>query len=232
MGAQARPRSPKWGNHLDACPVGLLGLRGDAEWRLGVPGGAGTAPGREDGPVDDAELFEVLADLEAEAETMHHLERSPEIADRSRAEYQSVHLEARLMASVGTRVTLRVTGVGTVAGRLDRMGDQWCRLEAAHLAWTVRTPAVVTARGLSSRAVPRVAWSRLDTLGVGSALRDQADRGSVCVLHLGDGSTVEGRVLRVGGDFVEVIGPDEDDSAAGGVLVPLAALVAWRTELA
>lgn len=181
---------------------------------------------------DDAELFEVLADLEAHAETVHHLERVAEVADRSRTEYHAVLLEARLMASLGAPVTLTLHGAGTVHGTLTRVGDGWCRLEAGAVVWTLRTPAVLTTRGLSGRAVPRLAWSRVDTVGLGSPLRAHADAADVCTFHLVDASTVEGRVERVGGDFLEVA-----PGAAGGrtpeptVLVQLTALAGWRSPL-
>lgn len=184
---------------------------------------------------DDAELFEVLADLEAHAETVHHLERVAEVADRSRTEYHAVLLEGRFMASLGTAVTLTVVGVGTLRGTLDRVGDGWCRLESGPVRWTVRTPAVLTARGLSERAVPRLAWSRLDTVGPASPLRALADAAEVCAFHLVDGSAVEGRVRRVGGDFVEVVagglgaqGP-ATATRADAVLLPLSAVAAWRS---
>lgn len=186
----------------------------------------------EDVVGDDAELFEVLADLEAHAETVHHLERVAEVADRTRSEYHVVLLEARLMASKGTAVSLTVQGVGALHGVLVRVGDGWCLLSAGHLRWTVRLPAVLAARGLSGRAVPRVAWSRLDAVGVRSPLRAMADDGGACTFHLLDGSSVEGRVHRVGGDFVEVL-PEltgEPARLQDAVLLPLAAVAAWRSE--
>lgn len=181
----------------------------------------------------DAELFEVLADLEAEAETLHHLDREAEVADRSRAEYQDVLLEARLMASKGSWVTLTPRGAGSLNGMLTRVGDGWCGLESGGSSWTVRTATVLTARGLSERAVPRVAWSRLDMMGVGSVLRRHADASVLCAFLLVDGSAVEGRVLRVGGDFVEVLPPGEQEvpgaDRGAGILLSLDGLAAIRT---
>lgn len=181
----------------------------------------------------DAELFEVLADLEAQAETLGHLERVPEVADRSRVEYQSVLLEARLMASLGSSVALRVAGVGPVRGSLARVGEQWCQVHGRGVAWTVPLPAVVTAAGLSARAVPRVAWSRVDLIGVGSVLRRVADSGDRVVVHLRDGTSLEGRVLRVGGDFLELAedGPGAGAASVAPLLVALHGLAAVRTEL-
>lgn len=182
---------------------------------------------------DDAELFEVLADLEAQAETLGHLERVPEVADRSRAEYQGVLLEARLMASLGRSVALRVAGVGAVRGRLARVGDQWCQVHGSGVAWTVPLPAVLTAGGLSSRAVPRMAWSRIDAIGIGSVLRQTADSGAWAVVHLRDATTLEGRVLRVGGDFLELAegAPGVGESTRSPLLLALSALAVVRTQL-
>ena len=178
----------------------------------------------------DRELFDVFDDLEAQAESEHHRERLPEIHDRSRSEYHSVLLESRLMASVRTHVEVRVHGVGHLAGTLTRVGDGWVQLrqgesETGGVRWTVLTSAVSSARGLSSRAVPRVAWSPIDAIGIGSPLRRAADERRRCVAHLLDGSTVEGELLRVGADFVEVVMPHGES-----VLVALSALAALRDE--
>jgi hypothetical protein len=50
-----------------------------------------------------------------------------------------------------------------------------------------------------------MAWSPVARLGLGSALRRLADSGQHCVLHLRDGSTRDGALRRVGGDFVELL---------------------------
>ena len=49
----------------------------------------------------DERLFDLLDDLEGQAEALYAAERDAELADRSRAEYASVTLESRLMASTG-----------------------------------------------------------------------------------------------------------------------------------
>lgn len=170
-------------------------------------------------------MFEVLEDLEAHAETLHHLERAAEVADRSRAEYQAVLLEARLMSSVGHDVVLGLRGVGPVRGRLERVGDRWCQVVAAPARWTVLNAALLWAQGLSERAVPRVAWSRIDTVGLGSPLRRAADDHLEATLHLVDGTSLQGVLGRVGGDFLEL-----DDGPAAGAVVPFDALSALRTD--
>lgn len=217
-------------------PVVLMRLwwQGRPDW-LGTGHALDVVSGRRgvDDPSrpQDEELFEVLADLEAHAETLNHFVREAEVADRGRAEYQDVTLDARLMASVGSPVVLTVRGVGTVRGVLTRVGEAWCQVEGGHLGWTLRSSALVTVRGLSARAVPRMAWSRLDAVGVRSPLRRHADAGTPCDFLMVDGTRVTGRVARVGADFVEV---DADAPGAGGeaeVVLPLAALAAVRSPL-
>lgn len=173
----------------------------------------------------ERELFEVLDDLEAQAESEHHRDREGELHDRARSEYHGVLLESRLMATLQQPVELWVQGVGSVTGTLARVGDGWCQVRRGHLRWTVLLHGLTSARGLSPRAVPRVAWSRVDTMGVGSPLRRVADEQHRCVAHLADGSTVEGLVDRVGSDFVEFRLPSDET-----VLVPLRKLTLLRDE--
>jgi hypothetical protein len=63
---------------------------------------------------------------------------------------------------------------------------------------------VIAVHGASQRSVPEVAWSPVSSLGLGSALRRLAESDAQCQLCLLDGSRHEGRVVRVGADFVEV----------------------------
>ena len=151
------------------------------------------------------ELFAYLDDLEQQAAAIYDAERAPDLADRGRAEYQQVTLASRLMASVDRDVTLDVAGVGTVAGRLDRVSDGWVVLGGHGQDWVVRTAAIAVAHGLSERSVPEVAWSVVARLGLGSALRRLSDGGVACSLHLLDGRRHDGVVRRVGADFCEVL---------------------------
>lgn len=149
-------------------------------------------------------LFDVLADLEARAGALHHRERSEEVDDRSRAAYGEVSLESRLMASVRRAVACDVRGVGTLSGQLERVGDGWFLLVAGRQEWSIRTAAVLTVRGVSERSVPREAWAAADRLGITARLRRLGEEGRLASLHLEDGSRREGRILRVGADFVEL----------------------------
>jgi hypothetical protein len=170
---------------------------------------------------EDDDLFEVLDDLEQQAEAAYDAERGAELADRSRSAYQEVTLASRLTASVGTEVGLDVVGVGAVGGTLERVGTGWCLLAGQAGEWVLPLAALTAVRGASPRSVPEAAWSPVAKLGLGAALRRVADGGEECVVHLVDGRRVEGTVQRVGADFVEVV-------AVSGVpvLVPFAALAA------
>lgn len=151
------------------------------------------------------DLFALLDDLEQQADALYDAERAPELADRSRAEYQQVTLAGRLMASVGEQVQLGVLGAGPVSGDLERVAAQWCVVRGNGQDWIVRLAAVTTAAGVSGRAVPEVAWSPVARLGVGSALRRLAEARERCVVHLVDGAAHDGTVGRVGHDFAELV---------------------------
>ena len=152
----------------------------------------------------EEELFGYLDDLEGQAEALYDAERAPELADRSRAEYQQVTFAARLMASVDREVTLELLGVGAVTGQLTRVATGWCLLRGPGQDWVVRLDAVGALHGGSERAVPELAWPPVARLGVAAALRRLSDSADRCSLHLVDGRRHDGVLLRVGGDFVEV----------------------------
>jgi hypothetical protein len=152
----------------------------------------------------EEELFAYLDDLEGQAGALYAAERAPELADRSRAEYQSVTLATRLMAAVDHDVTLELTGVGAVSGRLARVATGWCLLRGAGQDWVVRLGAVAAVQGGSDRAVPELAWPPVARLGLGAALRRLADAAEPCTLHLTDGRSHDGTLVRVGADFVEL----------------------------
>ena len=113
----------------------------------------------------DDRLFDLLDDLEGQAEALYAVERDAELADRSRAEYAAVTLTARLMASLGRRLSIDVAGVGMVSGELRRVGTGWCLVAGDAADWLVPVDAASSIEGLSERAVPEVAWSPLSRLG-------------------------------------------------------------------
>jgi hypothetical protein len=152
----------------------------------------------------EQELFDYLDDLEGQAAALYDAERAPDLADRSRAEYRSVSLAARLMASVDLDVTLEVAGPGAVSGRLARIGTGWCLLRGPGQDWVVRLEVVTAVHGASDRAVPEVAWPSTAGLGFAGALRRLADAAEPCSVHLTDGGRHDGTLRRVGADFVEL----------------------------
>ncbi len=166
-------------------------------------------------------LFAYLDDLEQDAETRFDAERAGELNDRARAEYAAVTLAGRLMASVGRPLVLEVRGAGAVSGVLDRVGGDWCLLDAGTREWVVRLAHVATVAGASERSVPEVAWSPVARLGVGSALRGLADAGARCLVRTAVGASYDVVIGRVGADFVEVVtGQDRT------LLLPLSAISA------
>jgi len=153
----------------------------------------------------DEHLFALFDDLEQQASAMYAAERGPEVADRSRAEYQQVTLASRLMASLDAEVTVTVAGIGPLEGTLQRVADGWLLMTARDQDWVVRMAAVLSVESVSVRAVPEVAWSPLARIGLGSALRRVSEVGERCVLWLTDGGQYDGTIRRVGQDFCELV---------------------------
>ncbi len=173
---------------------------------------------RFESPFDD--LFD---DLEQQAEGLALGERDAEVAEQRRAEYAEVELASRLFGSVGTRLVLGVSGLGTVTGVLRRAGDGWCLLTAESSQWVVRLSALTSVRGLAERGVAPPARPVTSRLGTGSALRRLAQTRAETVVHRVDGSLVRGPLGRVGADFVEVWGDGYVE------VVPLAVVAAVRS---
>jgi hypothetical protein len=151
----------------------------------------------------DERLFDLLDDLEGQAEALYAAERDAELADRSRAEYATVTLAARLKASEGQAVSLDVAGTGRVSGELRRVGTGWCLVSGEGRDHLVPISAVEGATALSDRAVPEVAWSPWDRLGLASALRRLADEAVPCLLVTRSGVRHDVVLLRIGRDFLE-----------------------------
>ena len=156
-------------------------------------------------PAWEREMFAFLDDLESQASAAMGVEREVEVADRARAEYAAVTLASRLVASTGSQVCLDVVDVGRLEGRLSRTGAGWVLLDSARQRWLVGTAHVTSVRGASERSVPEVAWSPVQRLGLGSALRRLAEDGEPCVVHVVGGGRHEGTVARVGQDFLELV---------------------------
>ena len=116
----------------------------------------------------DERLFDLLDDLEGQAEALYAAERDAELADRSRAEYAGVTLAGRLMASVGRDVLLDLDGTGPVRGELRRVGTGWCLVSGdAATGWSLwarswprRGPRTGPCPRSPGRPSPGWAWSR------------------------------------------------------------------------
>jgi hypothetical protein len=146
----------------------------------------------------------VFEDLEQQAEGLHLVERDAEVADRAAAEYSRVSLAARLHASLGRDLRVRIAGGRVVGGRLARVGDDWFLLVGGASEWVVRHGGVRAVAGLSARASSEDTWSVVDRLTLRSVLRRLAAAGDACLVHFGHDEHLEGRVGRVGRDFFEL----------------------------
>ncbi len=181
----------------------------------------------------------VFADLEADAAGLEQRERDAEIADRTRAEMATVALADRFRASLGRAASVRVSGLGVVTGRVERVAPPWVLLRAADAGeWLVAWTSVVGVNGLSVRAVgapsDRASRQMEAALGWPATWRVLArDRAAVRIVRH-DGSSVTGTPDRVAADFVELGLQDLDElgwtrTGAGTVeLVPYAAISAVR----
>ena len=172
----------------------------------------------------EEDLFAVFDDLEHQAESLFAAEREIEVADLGRAEYHQVTLASRLMASMDAEVALDLLGAGLVRGTIERVGTQWCLLRGHRQDWVVRLAAVRAVHDASPRSVPEIAWSPVQRLGFGSALRRLAEAGEHCLVHEVDGSRHEVTPRRVGSDFVEGVG-----SRGQSVLLPFATIAAVQS---
>ena len=83
-----------------------------------------------------------------------------ERADRARAEYGAVTLASRLMASVGSELSVTVVGVGRLTGTLLRVSTGWLLLGAGGSEWVVPLAAVSSVGGASPRSSPAPPSSR------------------------------------------------------------------------
>ncbi len=195
----------------------------------------------------DDRLLAVFDDLELQAEGLALAERDLEVADLGRAAYASVDLASRLRASVGRLLFLDVYGVGNLSGRLARVGTDFVVIEStgstgssgssgssgpsgsAERLWVVRCAALGRVGGLSDQAVGDDARSLSSRLGLGSVLRGFAAATVPVSTQTTAGAVVQGRVRRVGADFVELWTADGRSTAQPDwELVPFEAIAALR----
>jgi hypothetical protein len=174
----------------------------------------------------DDRLDDLFDDLEQQAEGMHLADRDADVADLSLAEYSRVNLAARLHASIGSDLQVRLLGGHVVGGRLARIGEDWLLLGDRTAEWVVRHAGIAGVNGLANRADHEETWSVMDRLTLRTVLRGLSGRQEHCLVRFVDGSQVEGRVGRVGDDFFELhVGDGRDASVQ---VVPVAPVTAFQ----
>ena len=175
-------------------------------------------------------MFAVFEDLEQQAEGLRLIERDAEVADLTVAEYSQISLGARLHASLGLDLRVRLSGGLVVSGRLARAGEDWLLLVGPSAEWIVRHDGIVALTGLSPRADSEETWSVLDRLSLRALLRRLSSVRETCLVHFSDDQQVEGRVGRVGRDFFELYVGEGQDRVAQAVPVSSVSALQGRTE--
>src|SRR5512139_146384 len=192
-------------------------------------------PDETDRPgADGTGLHGLFEDLEQQAAGIHLAERDAELVDRARGEYASVSFSSRVHASLGREVALSLVDGEVVEGTIVQAGADWCQVlpTGRQGAWLVRLAAVVSASGMSARAVPEAARPVLARLTFGSALHRMAEESPVMVVHLVSAASARVRVVRIGADFVESEPTgSRPGTPAAAVLVPFTAIAAVRADV-
>lgn len=155
-----------------------------------------------------------------------------EVAERVRAEWATARLADRWRASVGRPVSASLLGDHRVDGCVADAGEGWVVVDASSRPRVLNTGAVVWVEGLAD-AVAGPGGEVTGRLGPGHALRAlAATRRTVRVLVV-DGTAVEGTLVRVLNDAVDVIRHPVDRAPQPvdrGVTLPwtaVAAVVCW-----
>lgn len=177
----------------------------------------------------------LFADLEAQAAALAWAERAAEVDEHTRGEVGRLTIAERLRAAIGAPVRLGVLGGPYVVGELARVGPDWLLMRGpGGTEALVAGTGVVSISGLGRHsAAPGSAGVVESRLGLRHVLRGIARDRSAVRVQLTDGSTVDGTIDRVGGDFAEVAahpaGEQRRRAAVRDVLVlPLAAVVVVR----
>lgn len=146
---------------------------------------------------------QLFADMEAQLAAARSADLRAEVAELARAERASVTLSARVRASVGHTLRIRLDGAEPLAGTLLEAAPEWLLL-ATPPARRALVPlsAVVAVDGLAIDAAPAagVVESRL---GLGQVLR-ALSRDRLGVRVVSGGAEVVGRIDRVGADHLDV----------------------------
>jgi hypothetical protein len=173
---------------------------------------------------DPQPVLAMLDDLEMQAEGLHLAERAAEVDALSVAEYAEVRLVGRLHASTGREVRVGLVDGLEVRGRLARVGSDWLLVADGAATWFAHLPAVLVVAGLAPHSVPEEARPLTARLSLRSVLRRLAEDRQRYGFHLRGGGVLQGSLLRVGADFLELRPGD----AADTVVLPLAAVALVR----
>ena len=148
----------------------------------------------------------LFADLAAEIEATESAELESEIADRTRSERARLRLVDRLRGSVGRPLTVRVAGVGAVAGALRAVGADWFLVRPDGGAdRLVRTEALLEVAGLAPSSAAEETGSMVAArYSLAAVLRGLARDRTVVTMTLVDGSARTGVIEVVGADLVEI----------------------------
>ena len=119
-------------------------------------------------------MFAVFDDLEQQAEGLQLAERDAEVADLTVAEYSRVSLAARLHASLGLDLRVRLVGGHVIAGRLARLGEAGCCWSTGPPSGSCAPRASLSVAGLSARADNEDTWPVIDRLTLRAVLRQIA----------------------------------------------------------
>lgn len=167
-------------------------------------------------------------DIEAQFVEHQRRERDAEVSDRIRAERAAIGLSARLSASRGSSVSLRLRGGWSAQGQVADHGEGWLALSQPTRMVLISTHSVISGTGFAHGAA---ADSRARLFGLGHALRGiSRDRAPVSVWDIDSGS-VEGTIDAVGSDALDlaehpVDSPRRKDSVRAMRLIPFAAIAA------
>ncbi len=185
-------------------------------------------------PTSGPRFDRLFDDLEAQADAAEREELAAEVADRTRREVARVGLADRIRAAAGSTLEVRTLGGWVLAGRVEQVGAEWLLLALDRgSAWDrgtalIRTETVTEMAGLAASSAPTVGEvdRRQD---VGHPLRALArDRSSVAIA-LTDGRLLDGRIARVGLDFIDlaVRGPSPTGSQCRTISTAAVAVVRY-----
>lgn len=148
----------------------------------------------------------LFADLAARADALERAERDQEIAERYRIESGSVTLRARLSASGGRRIQVRLASGSIVSGVVADVGPDWVLLRDERNRETVlASAAVVSVHGLDrSSAADARPGAAVGHLSIRSVLRAISRERSVVRIELRGGADLTGQVDRVAADHVDL----------------------------